>query len=163
MKWYAVKTKPRQETLADLNLQRLGVETFFPQLEQNKLIRRKRQTVIGPLFPGYLFAKLDLDAHYRAATYARGVQKVVAFGSTPAVVEEEIIDALKSRLHDGCVFLPPQKFSPGQAVRIQEGPLGGLDAIFEREMSDHRRVALLLQTLSFRARVIVDMEQVANL
>lgn len=163
MKWYAVKTKPHQEPLADLNLQRLGVETFFPRLEQNKLIRRKRQTVIGPLFPGYLFARLDLDVHYRAVTYARGVQRVVAFGSTPAIVEEEIIEALKSRLHDGCVLVPQQKFSPGQVVRIQEGPLGGLDAIFEREMSDHRRVALLLQTLSFRARVIVDMEQVANL
>jgi transcriptional antiterminator RfaH len=163
MNWFAVHTKPHQEHLAELNLHGLGVETFLPQIKQSKVIRRRRETIIGPLFPGYLFARFHLEAHYRAVTYARGVRKVVAFGSTPAEVDEGIIEAIKSRLHDGYVTVPVPTFTPGQLVRIQQGPLQGMEAIFEREMSDNQRAALLLRTLAFPARVIVDIDQVANL
>lgn len=158
MNWHAVSTKPRQEDLVELNLQRLGVETFCPQLKQNKVIRRKRQTVIGPLFPGYLFARFNLDTHYRAVNYARGVRRLVAFGPTPVVVDDEIIEAIRSRLSDGCVTVPLCSFTPGQTVRIQEGPFEGFEAVFEREMSDQQRVVLLLRALSYQARVVVDRE-----
>jgi transcriptional antiterminator RfaH len=162
MHWYAVNSKPRQENLAEQNLQRLGVETFYPQLRQNKVIRRRRQTVIGPLFPGYLFVRFNLDAQYRAVNYARGVRKLVAFGSEPVLVDDEIIESIKSRLQDGYVTIQRAPFTPGQIVRIQEGPLRGLEAIFEREMGDQERAMLLLKTLSFQARVIVDLEYVAK-
>ena len=68
MHWYAVNTKPHHERLADLNLGRLGVETFYPQMKQKKVIRRREETVSGPLFPGYLFARFDMDVHNRAVT-----------------------------------------------------------------------------------------------
>jgi transcriptional antiterminator RfaH len=160
MNWYAVNTKPHQEYLAELALQRLGVETFCPQLRQTKMIRQRLQTVTGPLFPGYLFVRFDLDVHYRAVNYARGVRAVVRFGPDPAVVDSEMIESIKSRLLDGYVIVQPL-FSPGQAVRIQEGPLRGLEAIFVQEMSDHQRAVLLLQTLSYQARVVADLEQIA--
>jgi len=54
-------------------------------------------------------------------------------------------------------------FTPGQKVRIQDGPLQGLEAIFEREMSDRQRVVLLLQSVAYQARVVVHVDQIANL
>ena len=163
MHWYAVSTKPHQEYQAEGNLQRLGVETFCPQLKQRKVIRRVSQMVIRPLFPGYLFARLNIEDQYRAATYARGVRRIVAFGSTPARVEEELIQGIKDRLSQGYLTLTPRPLAPGQVVKIQDGPLSGLEAVFEREMSDHQRVVLLLRTLAYQARVVVPFEQVANL
>ena len=163
MHWYAVSTKPHQERQAESNLQRLGVETFCPQLKQGKVIRRVRETVIGPLFPGYLFARLNIDEHYRAVTYARGVRRIVAFGSSPAMVDDDLIEEMKGSLNNGCLTLGSHTLRPGQIVRIQEGPLCGLEAIFEREMSDHQRVVLLLRMLAYQARVVVPLEQVANL
>lgn len=162
MEWYAVNTKPHQEHLAELNLARIGVETFFPQLKQNKLLRRKRQTIIYPLFPGYLFARFELEAHYRAVTYSHGVRKVVDFGQVPAIVDNEIIETIQSALQDGFVTLPQSAFTRGQVVRIKEGPLRGLEAIFECEMDDHERVVILLRALSYQARVIMDLEQLVS-
>ena len=162
MNWYAVNTKPHQENLAEMNLQRFGVETFCPQLKQDQVIRRRRQTVITPLFPGYLFARFNLDAHYRAVNYAQGVRKLVAFGPAPERVPEEIIESIKSKACDGCVTIQQSSFIPGQAVRIQEGPLQGLEAVFEMEMSDHQRVVILVRALSYQARVIVDCEHIAQ-
>ena len=162
MNWYAINTKTHREDVAELNLQRLGVETFCPQLKQDKVIRRRRQTVIRPLFPGYLFARFNLATHYRAVNYAQGVRKIVTFGSTPEAVDEVIIESIKSRARDGFVTVQPSSFTPGQVVRIQEGPLQGLEAVFEMEMSDHQRVVILLRTLSYQARVVVPLEQVVG-
>ena len=91
MHWYAINTKPHREKQAELHLSQLSVETFLPLLRRSKVIRRMRKTVIGPLFPGYLFARFDVQDHYRAVSYARGVRKIVEFGSTPARVDEELI------------------------------------------------------------------------
>lgn len=160
MNWYAVHTKPHQEDLAELALQRLGVETFCPQLRQSKVVRRKLQTVAGLLFPGYLFARFDPEIHHRAVKYCWGVKGLVAFGPDPAIVDPEIIESIRARLHDGCVILQRPSFTPGEAVRVQDGPLRGLEAVFEHEMSDHQRAVLLLRTLSYQARVVVDLRHV---
>ena len=162
MEWYVASTKPREDNIARCNLERLGVETFCPQLKQNKIIRRKRQTVVGPLFPGYLFVRFNFDTHYRAVSYAQGVRGLVTFGAVPARVEMETIDSIKSRLEDGCLTIQPPVFLPGQTVRIQEGPLQGLEAIFEREVSGRERAVLLLNALSYQAHVVVDIENVGN-
>ena len=160
MHWYAVNTKPRQEKPAQWNLERLNVEVFYPQLKQKKLIRRRSQMVMGPLFPGYLFVRFDVDKHYRAVHYSQGVRAVVGFGSDPAKVDEEMIESIRSRLEEGYLIIPPPSFTPGQTVRIQAGPFEGLEAIFEREMPAQERVMLLLKALSYQARVLIDREQV---
>ena len=162
VEWYTVYTKPNHERQAELSLQRLGVETFYPQVKQRKVIRRKEQTVIGSLFPRYFFARLNLETHYRAATYARGVRNLVAFGSLPVTVDEEIIQGIRARLQDGYLAVPTQSFTPGEVVRIHTGLLQGLEAIFERELTDQQRAVLLLRTLAFQARVVVPLEQVVN-
>ncbi len=163
MRWYTVNTKPHQEILAEENLRRLGLETFCPLLKQTKLIRQKLRTAITPLFPGYLFVRFDLDIHYRAVNYARGVRRLVAFGPSPATVDEAVIESIRSRISDGYVNVSPPSFKPGQVVRIRNGPLQGLEAIFEQEMNGQRRAVLLLRALSYQARVIVDLECVVNL
>ena len=104
-----------------------------------------------------------MDAHYRAVNYARGVRRVVSFGSVPTKVNEEMIDSIKLRLQDGYVVIETPSLRPGQTVRIQQGPFEGLEATFQREMSNQQRVVLLLKALSYQARVVVDLEHVANL
>jgi transcriptional antiterminator RfaH len=161
--WYAISAKPHQEFLAESNLRNLGVETFLPLLREARVIRRKPQDVTVPLFPGYLFAKFDLERSYRGILYARGVRRIVSFGSAPAVVDEELIGGIKSHtVADGVARLG-SAFSQGQLVRIHRGPLHGLEAVFEREMKGEQRAILLLRALSYQARVIVDLKDIVNL
>ena len=54
------------------------------------------------------------------------------------------------------------EFFNGRALRrreIEDGPLRGLQGIFEREMGDRERVVILLETLAQGARVEVRREQ----
>jgi len=161
--WYLVHSKPDQESVAVLTLQWLGVEAFCPQLRQLKTIRRRNETVISPLFPGYLFSKFDLATEFCRVNYAPGVGNVVTFGSLPALVDEETIASIKARIQNGYVHLQSPSSQVGQVGRMNEGPFLNLEAVFEEDLSGSQRVALLLKTVSSQARAIIDGEQVSNL
>lgn len=160
--WYAINTKPHQEVVAETSLRQLGVETFCPFLKEGRMIRRKFQEAMSPLFPGYLFAKFSLENGYRGILYARGVKRVVAFGPSPAPVEEGMINGIRARLDNGVLILG-SRFSHGQAVRIHDGLLHGLEAVFEREMKGTQRAVLLLNALSYQARIVVNLRSIVNL
>lgn len=161
--WYAVNTKSHCEVSACASLDRHGVEVFLPMLRERKVLRGECRPTTLPLFPRYLFAKFDVSSQLRAVTYARGVKSIVAFGSGPSMVDESIIHAIRSRLTKGVIELSEDRFSPGQIVRIQDGPLCGLEAVFEKKLDGTNRSVLLLKAMSFQARVILESRYVANM
>jgi transcriptional antiterminator RfaH len=161
--WYAVNTKTRCEAIARASLERHGVEVFLPMLRERKPHRGKCGLTTAPLFPRYLFAKFNVPSQLRSVTYARGVKSIVTFGSGPSVVDESIIDAIRSQLTDGVIELSEDRFSPGQVVRIQDGPLCGLEAVFEKKLEGTSRAVLLLKAISFQARVTIEFQHVANM
>lgn len=57
--WYLIHTKPRQEALALTNLSRQGFECYMPMLRLQKIRQRKTAMVAEPMFPRYLFIRLD--------------------------------------------------------------------------------------------------------
>ena len=161
--WYLIHAKTRQEATAEMNLQHLGVETFCPRFKKIKANRCKIQAEgKGPLFPGYLFARVDMATEFRKVTFAHGVLRVVKFGSAPALVAEEIIHSIRAREDNGLVVLSPSSYlKPGQAVLIGKGPFTGFEAIFEQELNGINRVALLLKTLAYQGRVVIDRDCLA--
>ena len=157
MQWYLVHSKARQENVAELNLRRLGVETFCPRFR--KLTPGIAQSKEEVVFPGYIFIKVDMTTEYRKVTYAHGVLRVVRFGVTPALVEEEIIEAIRERIHKGFAVLPTRSsLKSGQIVRISKGPFYGFEAIFEQELNGAQRVALLMKTVAFQGRMVIDRD-----
>lgn len=161
--WYAVNAKTHCEAFACASLARLGVEVFLPMLKEQKVLRGGRHSTTSPLFPGYLFAKFDVSSQLRAVTYAKGVKSIVTFGSGPSMVDESIIHAIRSQATDGVIELTANRFSPGQVVRIQDGPMCGLEAVFEKKLDGTSRAVLLLKAISFQARVILESQHVANM
>ena len=162
--WYLIHAKARQEDIAELNLQRLGVETFCPRIKQSKANQWKNQTEGKvALFPGYLFVRVDMSTEFRKVTYSQGVIGVVKFGSAPAVVEEDIIRSIKARDNNGLVVLSPPShpLKSGQAVLIDKGPFRGFEAVFEQELNGIQRVALLLKTVAYQGRLVIDRESLA--
>ena len=161
--WYAVHTKSYCEASACASLERYGVEVFLPMLRERKVLRGECRPTTSPLFPRYLFAKFDVSSQLRAVTYARGVKRIVTFGSGPSMVDESIIHAIRSQLTEGVIEIYEDRFSTGQVVRIREGPLCGLEAVFEKKLDGTSRAVLLLKAMSFQARVIIESQHVANL
>lgn len=156
--WYLMQSKLRQERVAEFNLQRLGVTTLCPLFARAKGSEGKYYTVKEALFPGYLFVHVNITSEFRKVAYAKGVLRFVMFGSTPAIVGEDIIHSIKSRMKDGYVELSALSrapLKPGQTIRVKSGPFNGLEAIFEQEFSGTQRVALLMKAVGFQGRIII--------
>lgn len=156
MNWHAIHTKPRQERQAELYLRQLSIETLLPCVKLQKTIRHQEKTIVEPLFPGYLFARFNVDTQCRAVRFARGVLNIVQFGLRPAEVSNSLIEVIKSRMNEGYVIPTAEQYCQGQIVHIEKGPLAGLEAVFVKRMKEQDRVLLLLRILGSQARLTLD-------
>ena len=100
LSWYVVHTKIRQEALAMTNLNRQGFECYMPMLKMEKMRRHKATLVEEPMFPRYLFIRLDTSGSGPSWSPIRstlGVSQLVRFGGQPAVVDSKLIELLRTR------------------------------------------------------------------
>jgi len=156
--WYCLHTKPLKEgQVASYCDAQLGLETYFPRLRQQRTIRRVQRTVIGPLFPRYLFCRFDAPLFYRAVRYAPDVITVVSAGNAPAVVEDSLIAGLRdwTAPENDILTLQPS-LRPGAAVQIVAGPMQGLSGTILTECNERNRVKLLLSFLQDGVHLSVD-------
>ncbi len=163
LRWYAIRTKAKKEGEVEKRLSDLRLEVFLPWLRTRRRIATRFLWVLVPLFPSYLFCRLDLVTSGKAARYCPGVRDFLKFGDTIAEVGDEIIRELKERCPEGVARLEPVPIRPGDVVRINEGPFAGLEAIFEREMKGSERVAVLLEILGRQTRIELPGETIGKI
>jgi transcriptional antiterminator RfaH len=157
MQWFVVHTKPRQEQRALENLQRQGFAAWLPLLSVEKFRRGRLEQVVEPMFSRYLFIQLDkVNSNWSPIRSTMGVSKLVTFGNQPAAVPPEIVDALRSApAQDATRF-----FSSGDAVRFVDGPLHGLEGLFQAPDGEAR--AMIFINLLSRPQVVsVELNQLA--
>jgi transcriptional antiterminator RfaH len=58
--WYVIRTKPGDEHHVEANLQKQSIEVFLPLVEAYRNNHGKMVRVTKPLFPCYIFARLNL-------------------------------------------------------------------------------------------------------
>jgi transcriptional antiterminator RfaH len=145
--WYLIRTKPGKEKWVRDQLTVTVPEVFLPMLKAKMLRWGRLASSIAPLFPCYLFAKLDLAAHYFEVKYLPGVQGLVSAGNDPIAVPEPIIVEIRRRGVNDIVEIPDKAFDNGERVRVVLGPFRGFEAIFERYLSGAERVAILLSAV----------------
>lgn len=147
--WYALQTHPLQEERASENLNALGVETFAPRYREQRSNPYTGRPVYftRSLFPRYLLARFEAGRMLRKVWFTRGVCKVVGFGDGPTPVADEIVDLIKSRIDKDGLVLLNEALKNGDIIR--KGPLGNIEGIFERDITDGDRVELLLTAISY--------------
>ena len=93
--WYAVATRPRQESVARDHLARQGYRVLLPEICLKKRRQSRWVSAVEPLFPGYLFLQLvfghDDTAPIRST---RGCRDLVRFGAHHPPVPGMVLEAL---------------------------------------------------------------------
>jgi transcriptional antiterminator RfaH len=161
--WFAVLTKPRSEGVAMLNLQRQGYDCLLPKVRHRRRSARGMLASIEPLFPRYVFLRARSDGWTLGPVRStRGVSGVVRFGGQAAHVPVSVIAHIRSRMRDDdCVQLDAPELVHGDVVRITEGPLSGMRAIFDAP-SGGERVRLLMELLGEQITVVVPRTQLVT-
>ncbi len=160
--WYVLQTKPRKEDFVAGQLNGRRAEIFFPRLVESVRTGEGRQHRLAPMFPSYLFVKIDVDENGKGVRYTPGVKDFLRCDGEPEPVAPDIVASLQDRMGPTGVYEPPlPHLSPGARMRIEEGPLRGMDVIFEKELSGPERVAVLLAEVNLHARVVLSRHALA--
>jgi transcriptional antiterminator RfaH len=162
-RWYVVQSQPNAEHKAIAHLDRQGFVTYLPRYLKRRRHARRVEVVPAPLFPRYLFVGVDLAAQqWRSIFSTIGVSRLVCSGELPTAIPDQVIANLKaSENADGFVrFNHRPNFRPGDKIRILEGAFTDCLGLYEG-MKDSERIAILLDLLGRKVRVVVDVEAVA--
>ena len=156
--WYAVQTHPHAEAKAAAHLKRQGYLIYLPRYLKRRRHARRVEIVPAPLFPRYLFVAIDmLTQRWRAVQSTVGVSRLVCSGEEPAILPAAVISELQGRHNEaGFVQLDLRPtFAPGDRIRVAEGAFASCLGLFEG-MADRERVAILLDLLGRKVRVVLD-------
>jgi transcription antitermination factor NusG len=121
-RWFALYVKSRHEKAIAGALGALGYERLVPLY----IRRNKNRCVELPLFPNYVFCRPDqwlLNHLYQIP----GIFSVVKQGRIPAPVDESELASVQAIVASGLTARPWPYFREGDIVRVEHGPLRGIE------------------------------------
>lgn len=152
--WFAIHVKAGREKSSALLLENAGYECFFPYAKCTRSWSDGMKEFDVPLFPAYLFCRMD--PRYRLPVLMTpGVIQIVGAGETPIPVKEDEVAALLRVVKSGIATMPWPYLQVGQVVQLDEGPLRGLTGILVKIKSGLKLV-LSLSVLQRSAAVEID-------
>jgi transcriptional antiterminator RfaH len=161
-RWYVVQTQPNAESKTVAHLGRQGFATYLPRYLKRRRHARRVDVVAAPLFPRYLFVEIDMAMQRWRSIYSTvGVSRLICAGDVPTPAPDHVIAMLKDR-EDAAGFIqldrPPQ-FRLGDKIRVVEGLFSDCLGLYDG-MPDRDRVAVLLDLLGRKVRVLLDADAV---
>jgi len=158
--WYVIHTKPGDEDRVKTNLHNQEIETFLPLLETYQYCGGKMVQRIKPLFPNYLFARLDLELHYYKVKWTRGVSRILGSGDGPVPISEKVIQTIKERSGEDSIVKLEAELKDGDVVQITSGPFKNLGGVFQKMMPSKGRVRILLSLIGVDVPVQISRWQI---
>jgi transcription antitermination factor NusG len=154
--WYAIALRPRFEKTVASHLQHKGYEEFLPLYRSRRRWSDRIKEVELPLFPGYIFCKFDIMQRLPILIIP-GVLSIVGVGPVPLAVAEHEISGIQKIVNSGLAYGPWPSLYSGQRVRIQYGPLRGLEGIV-LEARDKCQLIVSVTMLSRAVSVTIDRD-----
>ena len=156
--WYAAYTVSRHEKTVAEHLRQRQIECFLPLYETERRWNNGRHQIQLPLFPGYVFVRMQLHNKLRVLQVP-GLVQLVTFQGVPAALPDAEIETLRSALASGLLAQPYRYLNIGSKVKICRGPLQGVQGILLRHQGQFR-VVLSVEMIMRSIVVEVDASDV---
>jgi transcription antitermination factor NusG len=160
--WFALYTTSRHEKRVAQHLCQRHIEFFLPLYRsQRKWNNGSKVTLELPLFPGYLFVRIQRNQRAAVLSVPGALAVVGGTGGEPAALPDSTVDALRQVLELRAAEPHPLMIA-GQQARVRTGPLAGLEGVVVRSKGNFRvviTVAHIMKSFS----VEVDLENLEPL
>ena len=152
--WYAAHTRPNHERRVAEQFDQRNLEQLLPLYDSVRQWKDRKVRLALPLFPGYVFVRMDPRERLRVLQVS-GVVQLVGVNRNPSPISDEEIELLRAGLQRKSGVQPHQYLTTGCRVLIRQGPFRGLKGILLRQ--EHRaRVVISLELLMRSIAVEVD-------
>jgi len=137
--WYALLTKPRHEKTVAAQLKGKGYEQFLPLYRSWRRSAGRVRDAFLPLFPGYMFCRFN-EFRRLPILMTPGVFSIVGIGNAPEPIPDDDIATIQTACSSGLEVGPWPYLERGDRVRVEFGPLKGVEGIFLAEKNSVRLV-----------------------
>jgi transcription antitermination factor NusG len=153
--WYAVHVQPRYErTVASILLMK-GYESFLPLYRCRHRWSDRIKVIELPLFDGYLFCQFDVTKRLPILVTPR-VIGIVGEGRIPVPIQENEMAALFAIVLAEAKAEPYPYLQVGQRVRVDGGPLSGLEGII---LALSKPTRLIVSVTLLKRSVAVEIDE----
>lgn len=163
-KWFVAQLRPQGLLRAQENLGRQAVQSFCPKRPENLMRGGKQRMKLSPLFPGYLFVRVDTESpSWTALNATRGISRIILSDPrAPRALPAPFMAGLLARCDAQGVISAPSDMRPGDRIRILAGPFAETIAQIETLETDDR-VSILLSLMGREVRTFIVTRQVEKL
>ena len=149
--WFAIYVKPRHEKHVAAALAGKGYDVFLPLYWKRAKNSKKFEL---PIFPGYVFCRMELSNTLPVNTTA-GVFSIVG-GHQPQAISEQEIESIQRMIQSQIKPVPWPYVSAGQEIYLESGPLKGVRGLVV-DASSEKWLVLSIHLL--RRSVAVKLER----
>jgi transcriptional antiterminator RfaH len=154
-------TKPRQETIAQLNLQQQSFGVYLPMYKKFKSSDKGSAAIFEPMFPRYiLFRPSHSEQSLSTVRNTKGISNIVCFGFEPARLQDDLVQRIRQleQERDQVPIEDLRQLKSGSTVRLKNTALGDVEG-FVHSVSG-KRVSVLLKILGQATLVQLGHHQV---
>jgi transcriptional antiterminator NusG len=159
LQWFAIWTRSRHEQVVREQLERKHVEAFLPTMPRWSRWKDRKKKIDWPLFPGYCFARFDVDDALPVLK-CTGVVSIVSFEGRPASIPEIELDSIRLLVGSELQYDPCPLIHEGMMVEVMHGPLRGVVGRLMRKDAQHARLVLSVDLIGQAVSVEVDAADV---
>jgi len=153
--WYAIRVQAKLEKVASTILREKGFEEFLPCYRAKRQWSDRTRQIDLPLFPGYLFCRIDVGVRLPIIT-TPGVLGIVSAGKCPIAISDQEIEAVQAVVRSGLPATPWPGLSVGTPVLIERGPLAGVEGII---LNVNKKCRLIVSVPLLQRAVSVEIER----
>jgi transcription antitermination factor NusG len=153
-RWFAVRVRAGTEKSVAAIARYNGFEAFLP-LYQCRSRWPGRVLADEPLFPGYVFCRINPDSQLQLSTLP-GVKHPVGDDTACVPADNEEIAALQAMTQSGLPASPWRFSTAGRPVLLENGPLTGTAGTLITVRNSYR---LLLSVSALSRSVAVEIER----
>ena len=128
--WYVLHVKPRTEKKSAVYLKRYRIWHHLPLYKKVTRVQRRKVVRELPLFPGYVFAKMN------PVERVEMLKTNLIVGTIDVPFPRKMIHELRQIAHAGRAakeIRKVEKFSVGEPVRITRGPFYGIEGYVKQD------------------------------
>jgi transcriptional antiterminator NusG len=152
LKWYAIQTYSGSELtvkrgienlVAELAIEDKLGEVIVPTEDLIEVKNGKKKIVERSLYPGYVFASLDLDTTlWHKIQSMPKVGKFIGESKKPTPLSNKDIELILAKANEKKAPKPKISFDEGEIVRIKEGPFANFNGVVEEYDLEHGKLKL---------------------
>jgi|SRR5665213_427934 len=152
--WFALRVKSRFEKSVAEAARLKGFEEFLPLYQSRHIWSDRAKSVESPLFPGYVFCRLDAEHRFGLLTIP-GVLHIVSLGKTPVPLDDTEIASVQNAVRSRLPVEPWSYVEDGKRVRLVSGPGNGIEGFL---LPGEKEQRIVVNLSALRRAVAIGIE-----